>query len=121
SGIPRPPLPLSAVSHSAGPLSVLPHSGLSPSLSQGQATSETSGATHGAAAGMSALERASSNELDAHVRALHVALARHELELSQWVLRFHRADGWRRLGYATETQYARERLGIVPSALLGRR
>ena len=35
--------------------------------------------------------------------------------------RFHRADGWRRLGFATETQYARERLGISRSALLGRR
>ncbi len=37
------------------------------------------------------------------------------------LLRFHRADGWRRLGYATESQYARERLGMSRSSLLGRR
>ena len=47
--------------------------------------------------------------------------ARHELELSRLVLRFHRADGWRRLGYASEAQYARERLGLSRSSLLARR
>ena len=49
------------------------------------------------------------------------ALARHELELSQRVLQFHRADGWRRLGYATEGQYALERLGLSRSSLAARR
>jgi len=55
------------------------------------------------------------------VRALSSALARHELDLSRLVLRFHRADGRRRLGYATETQYARERLGLSRSCLAARR
>ena len=27
----------------------------------------------------------------------------------------HEAEGWRKLGYATESQYVRERLGISPS------
>jgi hypothetical protein len=48
-------------------------------------------------------------------------LAGHELELSVLVLRLHRENGWRRLGYATETQYARERLGLSRSSLLARR
>jgi hypothetical protein len=74
-----------------------------------------------AAFGMASLEQAGSCELDGHVRALSEGLARHELEFSRRVLRFHRADGWRRLGYATETQYARERLGLSPSSLLARR
>jgi HNH endonuclease len=74
-----------------------------------------------AALGMASLELASSQELDAHVRTLSTALARHELKLSSLVLRFHRADGWRRLGYASATQYARERLGISHSSLEARR
>ena len=71
--------------------------------------------------GLSALDPIGAEELDARVRTLAGALARHELELSQLILRFHRANGWRQLGYATETQYARERLGLSPSLLLARR
>jgi hypothetical protein len=71
--------------------------------------------------GIAPLEHASCTALDQQVRALTAGLARHELELSLLVLRFHRADGWRRLGYATETQYARERLGLSRSSLLARR
>jgi hypothetical protein len=74
-----------------------------------------------AAFGMASLENARCDALDAQVRALSEALARRELELSSLVLRFHRGDGWRRLGYATETQYARERLGISQSAFMARR
>jgi HNH endonuclease len=74
-----------------------------------------------ASLGLAPLERASCTELDRQVRALAAALARHELELSRLVLRFHRADGWRKLGYATETQYARERLGLSRSSLAARR
>jgi hypothetical protein len=70
---------------------------------------------------LGSLEGAGSDELDGNVRDLTRALARHELELSRRVLRFHRADGWRRLGYATETQYARERLGLSRSSLLAKR
>jgi hypothetical protein len=74
-----------------------------------------------ASRGIGPLEHASCTALDQQVRALAAALARHELELSLLVLRFHRADGWRRLGFATETQYARERLGLSRSSLLARR
>jgi hypothetical protein len=74
-----------------------------------------------AALGFAALERATGDELDGHVRTLSGALARHELELSRLMLMFHRLDGWRRLGYASETQYARERLGVSRSSVLGRR
>ena len=74
-----------------------------------------------AALGMAPLEQAGCKTLDALVRGLSEALARHELELSSLVLRFHRADGWRRLGYASERQYARERLGISQSAMMARR
>ncbi len=89
---------------------------------RGRASEPVRGAVGAAvASGSASLERASCDELDGAVRGLSRALARHELELSRLVLRFHRADGWRRLGYATETQYARERLGISHSALLGRR
>ena len=61
------------------------------------------------------------SDLDAQVRGLSLLLARHELDLSRALLSFHRADGWRRLGYATESQYARERLGLSRSSLLARR
>jgi hypothetical protein len=74
-----------------------------------------------AALGMVSLERASANELDGNVRGLARALARHELQLSRLVLQFHRKDGWLRLGYATETQYARERLGMSQSSWLAKR
>src|SRR5688572_22903089 len=75
----------------------------------------------GAARGMASLEGSKWDVLDGRVRDLSRALARHELDVSRMVLRFHRANGWRVLGYATESQYARERLGVSPSALRGRR
>jgi hypothetical protein len=74
-----------------------------------------------ASLGIASLEHASCILLDREVRSLSSGLARHELVLSQLVLRFHRAEGWRRLGYATETQYARERLGLSRSSLAARR
>jgi hypothetical protein len=74
-----------------------------------------------ASLGLAPLEHATGVALDRQVRAVSAALARHELELSQLVLRLHRADGWRRLGYATEAQYARERLGVSRSSLAARR
>jgi hypothetical protein len=74
-----------------------------------------------AAQGMGSLEGIKSHELDGEVRRLSAALAEHELKLSRLLWRFHRADGWRRLGYATETQYARERLGLSRSSMLARR
>jgi hypothetical protein len=92
------------------------------SMSRGGMPEPVLGAVAVAAAfGLASFERAACDELDDHVRGLARALARHELELSQLVLRFHRADGFRRLGYASETQYARERLGMSHSSLLARR
>jgi hypothetical protein len=77
--------------------------------------------TGAAVGGLASLEQAKREDLDGHVRGLASALAGHERELSRLVLRFHQADGWRRLGYATETQYARERLGMSRSSLLAKR
>jgi hypothetical protein len=74
-----------------------------------------------AALGIAALQDLSCHDLDATLRGLSQILARHELELSQLLLQFHRSDGWRRLGYATEAQYARERLGISRSSMRSRR
>jgi hypothetical protein len=74
-----------------------------------------------AAQGSSAIESWKSCELDAEVRRLAAEMASRELRLSRLLLRFQRADGWRRLGFATETQYARERLGLSRSSLLARR
>jgi hypothetical protein len=74
-----------------------------------------------AAGGCATLEGLSASELDEHIRELSRALAGHELVFSQRLLAFHHADGWRRLGYATEAQYARERLGISRSSLVARR
>jgi hypothetical protein len=74
-----------------------------------------------AACGCSSLAELNVTELDARVRSLSLALARQELELSRRILGFHRADGWRRLGYATESQYVRERLGLSRSSFLARR
>jgi hypothetical protein len=81
--------------------------------------SQASGMSSGTASGTS--RTSSATMLDREVRALSTALARHELELSQLALRLHRADGWRRLGYASEAQYARERLGMSRSSLRARR
>jgi hypothetical protein len=79
------------------------------------------GAIAAAAAGYGLLEAGTASELDLQVRGLSQLLARHELDLSRALLAFHRVDGWRRLGYATESQYARERLGMSRSSLLARR
>jgi hypothetical protein len=74
-----------------------------------------------AARGLASLEGMNAHDLDGVLRGLSRALSRHELELSQRVLQFHRADGWRRLGYASEAQYASERLGMSRSSFVARR
>jgi HAMP domain-containing protein len=79
------------------------------------------GVAHAAALGLAALESMSAHHLDGVLRGLSRLLSRHELELSRLVLQFHRADGWRRLGYASEAQYASERLGISRSSVAARR
>jgi hypothetical protein len=74
-----------------------------------------------AALGAASLEGKSAEELDGMVRSLVGGFAAHELELARLILRLHQLNGWRRLGYATEGQYARERLGMSRSSLLSRR
>jgi hypothetical protein len=74
-----------------------------------------------AAQGAGSLAGWQSGELDDEVRRLAAALAGHELKLARMLWRFHRAEGWRRLGYATEAQYARERLGLSRSSVIARR
>jgi hypothetical protein len=54
--------------------------------------------------------------LDARIRQLSRELGQREVELGRTALAFHEAEGWRRLGYATESQHVRERLGISPSS-----
>lgn len=74
-----------------------------------------------AAAGLSSLNGRTAQQLDADMRALSRAVARQEQELARLLLQFHRSDGWRVLGYASEAQYARERLGMSRSSVLARR
>jgi hypothetical protein len=59
--------------------------------------------------------------LDAELRKIAVELAPRDLALGQLAETFWKADGWRRLGYATETQYARERLGASLSSIKAKR
>ncbi len=95
----------------------------------GRGSSEPAQGTEGAqdvvaaaaALGCESLEGAGCRELDAIVRGLSRALASHELALSRLILSFHRAEGWRRLRYASEAQYARERLGMSRSSMAARR
>jgi hypothetical protein len=74
-----------------------------------------------AAHGLGSLAGWKGLELDGEVRRLAAVLAGHELTLARLLSSFQRADGWRRLGYATETQYARERLGLSRSSVIARR
>jgi len=94
-------------------------SGASPDPSEPEGLDD--GAAQAAALGLASLESLSAHGLDAMLRGLSRSLSRHELELSQLVLQFHRADGWRRLGYASEAQYASERLGMSRSSFAARR
>lgn len=55
-------------------------------------------------------------ELDARIREAARALSAREVELARVTRQFHRAVGWLRLGYSSEEQYARERLGLSPSS-----
>jgi hypothetical protein len=55
--------------------------------------------------------------LDRCIRSLARELAERELALGSAAVRLFEANGWRRLGYATAGQYARERVGLSYSAL----
>jgi hypothetical protein len=80
-----------------------------------------SGMALDAAMGTSSLSGGTALELDSIVRTLSKSLAEHEFVFAQLLLEFHRREGWRTLGLATEVQYARERLGLSRSSLLARR
>ncbi len=54
------------------------------------------------------------------VRELAPRLASCDLAFGRLLARFFRARGWRVLGFASETQYARERLGMSRSAVYAR-
>ncbi len=74
-----------------------------------------------AAGGLSSLQTRSAQALDEEVRELCRGLARQELELARLLVLLQRAGGWRALGYASEAQYARERLGLSRSVVFARR
>ena len=59
--------------------------------------------------------------LDADLRRLAAELARKDLSIGRLAEAFWKADGWRRIGYATESQYARERLGCSLSSMKAKR
>ena len=63
----------------------------------------------------------STEEIDRELRRTADELATRDVVIGKLAERFWRADGWRRLGYATESQYARERLGTSPSAIKAKR
>jgi hypothetical protein len=54
---------------------------------------------------------------DAVIRRLAAQIARRDLAIGRCACRLFDANGWRKMGYATETQYARERVGMSYSAL----
>src|SRR5439155_8140200 len=58
--------------------------------------------------------------LDARVRELAAELHRRDLRLGEAALRFFEADGWRRLRFGSDHQYARERAGMSLSSLKAR-
>jgi hypothetical protein len=59
--------------------------------------------------------------VDGKLREVADELAVREVTLGRALEVFFLADGWRRLGYATAAQYARERLGTSLSAIKAKR
>jgi len=58
--------------------------------------------------------------LDTLIRSLSADLASRDAVLGELSRRFFDASGWRRMGYASESQYARERAGCSLSSLRAR-
>jgi hypothetical protein len=56
-------------------------------------------------------------ELDAEIRGCCALLARRDLEMGRLCRVMFERKGWDRLGYASEAQYARERVGVSLSSL----
>jgi hypothetical protein len=60
-------------------------------------------------------------ELDRWIASAAGRLATADLRLASLAERMHELEGWRRLGFASENQYARERLGLSASSLRAKR
>ena len=67
------------------------------------------------------LKTRSAEELDTWLCQIARDLAERDAKLGRFAEQFWKADGWRRLGYATERQYARERLGLSLTAVKDKR
>ena len=61
------------------------------------------------------------SSIDQGLRKITGQLAERELRIGELAERFWKADGWRRLRYATAAQYARERLGMSLTCIKDRR
>ena len=59
--------------------------------------------------------------IDANLRSICAALQERDVLIGNLANRFWAADGWRRLGYATANQYARERLHMSLSSVKAKR
>ena len=59
--------------------------------------------------------------IDASLRQITARLQDRDVVIGDRAERFWKADGWRRLGYATDEQYARERLGMSLSSVKEKR
>jgi len=59
--------------------------------------------------------------MDAELQRIAGELSRRDLALGELAEAFWKADGWRRRGYATASQYARERLGMSLSSIKAKR
>ena len=60
-------------------------------------------------------------QIDSELRRVAAELARRDLLLGEVAEAFWSRDGWRRLGYGTAAQYARERLGMSLSSVKAKR
>jgi hypothetical protein len=60
-------------------------------------------------------------QVDTKLRHIAREFARRDLIFGEIAEDFWKADGWRRLGYATATQYAREQLGMSLSSVKAKR
>jgi hypothetical protein len=56
-------------------------------------------------------------KLDGWLRRKCTELSSRDVWLGEMLAGFVQADGWRRMGYASDTQYARERLGMSRSSM----
>ncbi|HEX6273260.1 MAG TPA: hypothetical protein VFZ53_09475 [Polyangiaceae bacterium] len=67
------------------------------------------------------VQSGSAERIDRDLRRLCAELSKRDLALGLLAESAHKADVWRRLGFATELSYARERLGVSLSCLKAKR